>query len=441
MILTEDNTSLAERIISKNKTLYETLQVLRKDVSGDGVLACGTLHNIFIALQGRTVDDRVVDDSAVIATLAKVTASIDPNQPAADGGSGGWSNPFEYQQLALEILASIGTSLNSAASDAAEEEKEQEADKEDEDMKETGDGPEAGVDQGADDDEMDEDEMQADMDMVTGADGDQDSGDGIDDLPVLKSLLQQALPELIRVASMQAGNPDTMHLQGLALSALNNIAWSVSLIDFADENNAGIQKAWTPVALKTWEKVIAFILASDTADVALATQVTSLAWALARSLRAETTLKSAEHRKFIALYQATRGTEATQDQEDPFQGLGVKCIGVLGQLALDPACVDLNREIGTFLITVLSSLPETPAADAVEALNQIFDIYGDESKPCDKEVFWKDNFFKHLEEIAPKAKLMLKSVDKRTHAELRSRADEAVMNLNRFLTYKRKMQP
>ena len=93
------------------------------------------------------------------------------------------------------------------------------------------------------------------------------------------------------------------------------------------------------------------------------------------------------------------------------------------------------------MITVLSSLPETPAAEAVEALNQLFDIYGDENLECDREVFWKDDFLKHLEDISPKAKTMAKSIDKRLHGELRSRADEAVLNLNRFTQYKKKNRP
>lgn len=434
--------ALAEKILTQNKTVYETLQVLRKDLSGDGILACGILHNIFVALQGRTVEHHIVDDSSIIPTLSKAVAGFTPGQFATNGN--GWSNPLEYQQLALEILASIGTSLNSATAETPAEDKEDAAAEngEDEDMgdadeEEQGEGEDGEDGEDDEEDEMNEDEMHADMDMVTGADDD-DSRGSIDDLPVLKSLLQQGLPELIRVSALQASDPDTMRLQGLALSALNNVAWSVSLIDFDDEHNAGIKKAWMPVGQAIWSQVIASILSSDTADVSLATQVTGLAWAVSRSLRSQTPLQHDEHRKFISLYQATRGTEATRDQDDPFQGLGVKCIGVLGQLALDPAPLALNREIGTFLLTVLSALPDTAPADAVEALNQLFDIYGDEDAPCDKEVFWKDNFLKHLEGVLPKAKGMVKAVDKRDQAELRTRADEAVMNLSRFVAYKKK---
>ncbi|KAK8932054.1 putative ARM-like repeat-containing protein [Metarhizium anisopliae] len=204
--------------------------------------------------------------------------------------------------------------------------------------------------------------------------------------------------------------------------------------------NAGIQKAWAPVGRTLWEQVITPILSSDTADVNLATQVTGLAWAVSRSLGGSTPLKGDEHRKFISLYQATKSMEP-QDSEDPFQRLGVKCVGVLGQLAADPAPASLNREIGTFLITLLTGLPDTPAADAVEALNQVFDIYSSEGFAYDGEVFWKDNFLNQLELVLPKARAMVKSVDKKTQPELRARADEAVMNLGRFLAYKKKNKP
>ena len=454
MVLTEDNGNLAKKLVT-NAQCYEALSSLKNEVTGDGVLACATLHNVFASLEELKNAPHVpdADDALLVPTLAKTIASIQPGQNAANDVQG-WANPVEQQQLALETLASIGTTLNSANMDipAPVKEKRVEETKDDEDMGDAdgdvdvdadadADGSGAEEEEGEDDedDEMDQDEMEADMEMVTGADVPEDDAN-IDDLPVLKALIQNALPELIRISSFQPTDDDTLRLQGHALSALNNIAWSVSVIDFSDDQNAGIQKAWAPTGRTLWEQVVTPILSSDTADVNLATQVTGLAWAVARSLGGSTPLKGDEHRKFISLYQATKSM-GPQDSEDPFQRLGVKCVGVLGQLAMDPAPVSLNREIGTFLMTLLAGLPDTPAADAVEAFNQVFDIYGNEKLACDKEVFWKDNFLNHLETVLPKARTMVKSVDKKTQPELRTRAEEAVMNLGRFLTYKKKHKP
>lgn len=452
MILCEDNTSLAESVLSSQEEGTQVLMTLKDEVNSDGILACAILHNLFASLaSSKHADEGIPDDSVLIPTLSKAVAGINLAETAVNGS--GWTSPFEYQQLALETLASIGTTLNLALGEGEEqvaEGEDKKAAKDDEDMGDADDGasdkedapdaPDAEEEDDEEDDEMDEDEMEADMEMVTGADISEDA-DRIDDTPVLKALLNSALPELLRVAASQPSNEDAMKLQGHALSALNNIAWSVSLIDLSDDHNQGIKRAWSPIGRSIWERVVSPILASDTADIDLATHVTGLAWAVARSLHGRTPLKSGEQRRFITLYQATKSSDAIRELEDPFQGLGVKCVGVLGQLALHPAPVDLNREIGTFLVTILAGLPNTPPADAVEALNQIFDIYGDEEYPYDKEVFWKDGYLKHLEEIMPKARAMLKGIDKKTHNELRTRADEAVLNLSRFLAYKRKHKP
>jgi hypothetical protein len=445
MILTEDNGNMAKKLVAKQEC-YQALSSLKNEVTGDGVLACATLHNVFAALEALDNAPQLsdADDSVLIPTLAKVIANVQPGQNGAVATQG-WSNPVEQQQLALETLASIGTTLNSAnmdiaagaakGNDVAETNDDENMD--DADVEGSGAEDEEGEDD--EDDEMDQDEMEADMDVVTGVDANEAAGN-IDDLPVLKALVQTALPELVRISSLQPADDDTLRLQGHSLSALNNIAWSVSLVDFSEEQNAGIQKAWAPVGRLLWERVITPILSSDTADVNLATQVTGLAWAISRTLGATTPLAGDEHRKFVSLYQATKSM-GPQDSEDPFQRLGVKCVGVLGQLAANPVSTSLNREIGAFLMTLLAGLPDTPAADAVEALNQVFDIYGDENSAYDKEVFWKDNFLTHLEAVLPKVKAMIKTVDKKTQPELRTRADEAAMNLARFLAYKKKNKP
>ncbi|KAJ4270245.1 hypothetical protein NW762_001921 [Fusarium torreyae] len=436
MILCEDNEQLSDKVVAtKEHRTYGTLLSLRKTANGDGVLACGVLHNLFSSLEGQDIA-LGADNSLLIPTLSQALKSFEPGQKS---DAVGWANPIEYQQLALEILASIGTTLNTSAEAGPQKEEKPEAN-DDEEMGdadgEASDGEEEGPEE--DDDEMDDDELEADMEMVTGADRNEEDSN-IDDLPVLKTLIDNALPELIRIASLSPSDDISLRLQGHALSALNNIAWSVSLIDFSDAQNAPIQNAWDPVGRALWDQVIAPILDTDTADIDLATHVTSLAWGVARSLRGRpNTPFTDEHRRFIALYQATKGSPAAENSEDPFQSLSVKCIGVLGQLALEPAPVERNRDIGTFLITLLAGLPDTPTADAVEALNQVFDVYADESYSYDKDVFWKNNFLKHLDETLPKARTMIKTIDKRASSELRLRGDEAVLNLNRFLTYKRK---
>lgn len=471
MLLCEDNAKLAQAITTTGNNTSEALLSLKDRLDGEGVLACTVLHNIFSSLQllRDAQIPAVYDDSILIPTLTKVIASVSADEATSAGEN--WSDTAQYQQLALETLASIGTSLTAAIggpttqatqvsakrgsrgqkADDGDDEDMAEADDDvrsesgNEGMDEDGEEQNLGEDEQEEgDDEMTHEEMQADMDLVLGTDEDDDM---TDDLPVLKPLLQLAIPELIRISSIQPSNEIARAIKGHALSAVNNIAWSLSLVDFSEGDSASLLAAWAPAATAIWEQLISPILASDTADLVLATRVTGLAWAVARVLRSQTPLQPSEHQKFIALYHATKGSSSADqasnstDAEDPFQSLGVKCVGVLGELALDPCPIDRNRQLGTFLVTVVSSLPETPAADAVEALNQLFDIYGEEEYAYDNAVFWADNFAKHLEAAVPKVRTMVKSVNKKTQAELRLRADESLTNLTRFLAYKAKNKP
>ncbi|KAI1470680.1 uncharacterized protein F4812DRAFT_456691 [Daldinia caldariorum] len=437
--LSEDNKQFAEALLADKTTkCYDQLIAFKNGGGYKAVLACGVLHNVFsmVPWNDHSPGNDDACDAVLIPTLSRTLEHTQLNGEMANGDSS--TSPAEVLQLALEILASIGTTLQQTLeSGNKRENRETNADAVDADIEEDLVDHESDEEEG-EDEEMDQDEMEADMEMVTGADAD-DELQGIDDLPTLRELIQKAVPQIVKLVRATGGDDQTSELiRGHALTALNNISWTVSCIDFTEKSNAAILHAWTPAASMIWQQIIAPVLASNTSDVELATIVTSLAWAIARTLHGQTFLGGDEQKKFISLYHASKNLDS--NQEDPFQGLGVKCIGVLGQLALIES-IALNREIGIFLLTVVKGLPETPAADAVEALNQLFDIYGDEHKPWDREVFWTDNFLQHLEEVAPKVKAMVKTIDKRQSTELRVRAEEANLNLSRFVRYKQKHKP
>lgn len=462
MTLSEDNLHVSQLILADPSNCFKQLMKFKSASGSRAVLACGVLHNMFAALEwhDHSPGQDGATDAVLIPVLVRVLDQTKMDNITANGNAS--MAPIDVVQLALETLASIATDLQGSIEkgnkiaergNKTEEEwngigddTEMDQDKEEDENAEEDD--EDGEHQDDGDVEMDEDEMEADMEMVTGADDQVDDVSGIDDIPTLRELIQKAIPQLIRLSNVQLSSDEALAIQMHSLSALNNIAWTVACIDFANGENANIFQVWAPAAKRIWSKVIAAILATDTADINLAAVVASLAWAVARSLQGSVPLAGDEHRKFMSLYQAAKklnqdksAAGTSESDEDPFQGLGVKCIGVLGQLGRDPAPIPLNREIGVFLITVLTLLPETPAAEAIEALNQLFDIYGDENLDCDREVFWKDDFLKHLEEISPKTKSMAKAIDKRAQEELRSRADEVVLNLNRFTQYKKKNKP
>lgn len=462
MSLSEDNLKVSQLVLADPSGCFRTLTKFKEGPDVKNVYSCGALHNIYSSLEwhdGSPGQDGATD-AQLIPSLSRVLERT-RQEPKTNKISG---VPPEAVSLALEILASIATDLQGTVAKGNKDKEEwngiedddEMADDNGEDAKQEGedenadaaDAMEADGAEGQEDDEMDEDAMEADLDLVTGGGDDAEDDSGIDDLPTLREFMTKAVPQIIRMANLAPASDEAVAIQNEAFSALNNISWTLSCFDYSETGNAGILRAWTPVAKRIWSNVIAPVLATDTGDVSLASLVTSIAWAVSRTLQGSTPLVGDEHRKFIALYKASKGLsakpedQASEEEADPFQALGVKCVGVLGQLAQDPAPISLNREVGIFLVTILNGLPETPAADAVEALNQIMDIYGDETQACDKDVFWKDNFLKHLEEILPKVKAVAKTIDKRgATAELRFRADEAVLNLGRFIQYKKKNPP
>ncbi|CAK7211816.1 hypothetical protein SCUCBS95973_001252 [Sporothrix curviconia] len=321
-------------------------------------------------------------------------------------------------------------------------------------------------DEGDEDDENDDDDgidIDRDMENVTGFDdADGENGADLEDLTTLRALITDAIPQVIRLVAARAQDAaaDSVAVLLDALSALNNISWTVSLVDLRDDGNAAIRNAWRPVARRIWLRVVRPLLglaasasasATDNAgetsiDLHIAAQVAGLAWALSRVMGGTTPVDAGEPARFMALRElstATTNSGSDEAEEDPFQSLPVKCIGVLGQMALDPAPADQNREISKYLMGVVAALPDRKSspAEVVEALNQLFDIYGDEKADCDKEVFWADNLLAALEAGLPKVKAMAKTIDKRSHGELRTRADEAVLNLGRFIQYKKKNAP
>lgn len=449
--LTEDNELFAKQIV-EHKSWLNGLKQLGELGGSKAVIACGVLHNIFSAMQWFDHNTPIegTSDAILVSTLMQYVSKVQAKQELINGSND--SGAEHILQLALEITASIATSLQEALEHASHNEKEFEGFDDDAEVsgeamvEDDGSENDEGEGNASASEEMNEEEIDADMDLVTRPDIEEEDGLA-GNQPTLDALIRIATPTVLSVAQ-NSGSRDAVRAS--ALSALNNISWTVSSIDFS-ASRSSLSRLWAGFAQRIWSEIVSPVLASNTADIGLASSITSIAWALARSVQGKLKLEGEEHRKFMALYQASKSLSPTvngrqngasgrteADNGDAFQGLGVKCIGVLGRLALDPAPIPLNREIGVFLLTILSALPETPAADAVEALNQLFDIYADKAYIYDEPVFWGDGFYQHLEAIAPKARKMTKLIDKRKYTELRLRADEAMLNLGRFLTYKRR---
>ncbi len=454
----EDNKLLATRLVDREGWFLNELMTKSNFSDLKGVAACGVLHSIFSSLRWyqHNTPMESYTDASLIPTLVRAmdqTKTEDNKSPSES------ESQNQAIQLALEIIMSIASSVQDAFQDESKhghamKSKEfkgfDDSGLMDEDAEPMEDVENDGV--GADDDEdemdaeapedetgeMDEDEMDADMEMVT-ADAMEISEVPTED-SVLHLLVQTAAPVILQLATQN--NEHARH----AIMAISNIAWVVSMVNFSDDYPENTYELWEPMSQHIWNEVISSFLTNGTADLVDATIIVGLAWAVSLSVGGKIKLKSGEHRALMALYkescplteQELRAANFVLDLDDAFGGLAVRCIGALGTLARVPAPVELNREIGVFLLTVLSGPSNTPPAEMVEALNQLFDIYADRSYAFDEPVFWENKFLQRLEEIQYKVKRMAKDIDKRHFPELRVRADEAVLNLNRFLAYKRK---
>lgn len=447
--VTEDNEAICQQIL-ENRAWLNGLVQLKDGGVMKAVGACGVLHNIFTTMHWFDHKTPVegASDGNLIPALTRCIENVNTPEFQTNGNAS-HATPDQVLQLALRITASIATSLQEALEDDSKGEFEGFGDDNADEMMEDGsdvedeDNPNAKAEEANQEHEMNEEEINADMDLVAGGDSDEDSPQ--DEQSTLNQLVRTAAPAILEYAKPpQDQTVEVSETRTNALSALNNISWTVSSIDFDSSNLSNLQTAWTEIASRIWLTAISPVLASNTADIGLASSIASLAYGIARSMQGKVPLQGDEHRKFMALYQASKnlpkatdeknGKSSSAEEEDVFQGLGVKCIGVLGRLALNPAPIALNRDIGVFL---LASLPDAAAAETVEILNQIFDIYADEESVCDEGVFWADGFYGHLDLALPKIRKTVKQIDKRRCEELRLRADEAVLNLARFLKYKK----
>ncbi|KAJ2031440.1 hypothetical protein IWW57_000714 [Coemansia sp. S610] len=133
-------------------------------------------------------------------------------------------------------------------------------------------------------------------------------------------------------------------------------------------------------------------------------------------------------------------------EQAPNSDLRVKAIGVLGSIACrKPGHVSDNQRIGTFLLdsVVCKALLDNGApADSskvepiIEALDLIYDIYGDQAYDYDEPVFVRGGFLAKLRSCYLPMRKLVKTVDRRVKRELRDRGDLVVQNMRGFIDYK-----
>ena len=425
--LVEENEDLAKTFAGRQdhmELLVKLSDVLSEDlfVQLRTVSACGILHSL--ALEMNLLEDGIsgkfgISEGKITSTLSTILKANQNFNQASDTQS-------LVLETALEVLASLATNVQfdldedaPNATGGGDDDKMMDGEAEEDE------------DDGDIDDEMDElDELGDDMAQVVGEEGSIGAAKSQQQLPqeteqILKTLLEDVAT--VALALVSSASPPTTPQASVvrlrALTMLNNLSWI--FVELLDSFPPQFKEFWQKFAQQIWNNGATPVLLSNTADVELAETLTGLCWALAKATRGQVDISHNQHIAFMALYTATEDAE-----------LKAKCVGVLGSLAMAQGRVELNAEIGSFLIGLLSALPKTPAEAAVEALDILYEIYADKGFDYDAPVFVQRKFVTELKQVQPKIKAMTKRIDKRTMPELRERADEVQLNLGHFISYK-----
>ncbi|KAG0368264.1 armadillo-type protein [Gamsiella multidivaricata] len=480
--LTDDNPDCRAVFVKNTDYIKPFMNILTLDVDVEQellikTLACGIVINLRTVIAPKASENDFTDiHNAVLPVLSGALgydlqkASVEaaaaaqvvnaqkqepdlskPNQPASteEQALAAIETRLQTLQLALELIANICTE----SVEGVEEEEE-------EDWK----------DATGDDDEMEGDE---DEDNLENGNQDDKKNDGLDEStmremeqlaaasvetpmdlsshPIINILISTVFPALINLATpTPLSFPEqiiptpvtvapeitaqlaTTHLR--AIEALNNF-----LLTMADavpgkwwykHRKADAEQCWT------WLFQQAGAVAGKGVQVgaeekgqemrgAVLDAIVGCLWTLARGLDSNVPLSDFHVPALMGAYSSTAS-----------DSMRVKAIGCLGVIARRQGAIETNKVIGEFLINLLKSNPSAEAC--VEALNAIYDIYADAEFDYDMPVFVQGNFNHELKGMVKMTRFMARNIDRRKNRDLRTRADEAVMNLVEFIKYKEK---
>ncbi|KAJ1984716.1 hypothetical protein H4R34_000478 [Dimargaris verticillata] len=166
-------------------------------------------------------------------------------------------------------------------------------------------------------------------------------------------------------------------------------------------------------------------------------------WCLARGTKGNVHVTEDQVQSVVQTYRQTTTSP----------GMRVKCVGIVGAIASrQPGYVDANRIIGNFLMQEvieveterLAKMPYKPATfdplpiePIMQAIDCLYDVYGDAEYDYDGPVFVQGQFLKRMESLQAQLKTLIKRIDARKHQALRQRANDVWLSYPEFLKYKK----
>lgn len=235
----------------------------------------------------------------------------------------------------------------------------------------------------------------------------------------VRYLLEKVLPLVVKLLSVD-------EYASLAMYTLNNVCWTLqSAVPLADEQ-------WKKNAEELWVNLVGIAGASKEASV-LIPCVGSLE-AVARLFNGEVPVDLGFMEQLKVLCQELQASNPGEDTNLYI----IHTIRLFTYLSAKTTHIERAAFTGPFLLEVIGSAPEVPADVLAEALNSLFDVFGDKDYAYDDAVFVKGGMLRTLHELLPKVRQAARKVDKKKDRHLRNVADEACLNLARFIDYKRK---
>ncbi|WWD16378.1 hypothetical protein CI109_100804 [Kwoniella shandongensis] len=230
-----------------------------------------------------------------------------------------------------------------------------------------------------------------------------------------------------------------LHLR--ALEALNNLLLTTAASLPSNPSAASQAAAAVPVQ-GIWDAMFATVETIGSEPQALTmkgqemrVEVLQMAlgciWGVAKIAPAQLTVQSQQIQTLIDVLAVLRSEVAK-----------TRCIEALSSLASrQNVTVEENRAIGTWLIQQLTSSAAPLSSETLIAvLNAVIDMYADETRDYDQEVFVKGAFLEGLSGIVAKVKGEVKKIDRRNDRQARVRGEEAYENLVAFIKYRRSLR-
>lgn len=251
---------------------------------------------------------------------------------------------------------------------------------------------------------------------------------------ILDILNDSALPWAVQ-------NLQVDQTQPMAMTALNNISWTLSA-----ELNTNNNDKWAAHAKELWLNLVSsyFGTNKNTSDLETLCGCIGSLGAVAQAFKGHVPLQVGETLVVPVIigscerikheFGQTDAEQVSQYIEKALDVLACVTVATATGENSDPSTAAM---VGAFIMDdLLADLTNVPVPLLVRSLNAIFDIFGDKAYSYDTPVFVASNYLGRLQQQLPIARKLAKRVDKKKEPELRAIIDEAVSNLGRFIEYK-----